>query len=158
MSRVFFFLFFLVFFLSGEAYRWRVCYQQGLPRLVRLSGSFFFDILKIRKFKCLGPNCACRYHQYKLSIPLPCLWFKQCAGRPNFPILSLDGYSSGLLHALLDPEVDNQVASSCRCKLQVAAPAGARCQEQSDRCQVPGGQINGFFGSPGISLETSLTD
>ena len=31
------FLFFLFFFgQSGEAYRWRVCYQRGLPRLVSL--------------------------------------------------------------------------------------------------------------------------
>ena len=45
MSRVtchmeFFLIFFLIFFLfflfgqSGEVYRWRVCYQRGLPRLV----------------------------------------------------------------------------------------------------------------------------
>ena len=27
-------LFFFFFGLSGEAYRWRVCYQRGLPRLV----------------------------------------------------------------------------------------------------------------------------
>ena len=30
-----FFIFIFIFFLqSGEAYRWRVCYQRGLPRLV----------------------------------------------------------------------------------------------------------------------------
>ena len=34
MSRVTCNIFF--FFLSGEAYRWRVCYQRGLPRLVYL--------------------------------------------------------------------------------------------------------------------------
>ena len=39
MSRVTCHIFFLLFFLSflrqgGEAYRWRVCYQRGLPRLV----------------------------------------------------------------------------------------------------------------------------
>ena len=32
----FFFFFFLFFGQSGEAYRWRVCYQRGLPRLVFL--------------------------------------------------------------------------------------------------------------------------
>ena len=32
MSQSFFFLF--LFGQSGEAYRWRVCYQGGLPRLV----------------------------------------------------------------------------------------------------------------------------
>ena len=29
-----FFLFFISFGQSGEVYRWRVCYQRGLPRLL----------------------------------------------------------------------------------------------------------------------------
>ena len=29
-------LFFILFLQSGEASRWRVCYQRGLPRLVLL--------------------------------------------------------------------------------------------------------------------------
>ena len=32
VSHVFFI--FLFFYETGEAYRWRVCYQRGLPRLV----------------------------------------------------------------------------------------------------------------------------
>ena len=35
---------FLFYFLggqSGEAYRWRVCYQRGLPRLVKTETNFF---------------------------------------------------------------------------------------------------------------------
>ena len=36
MSHVTFF--FLFFGQSGEAYRWRVCYQRGLPRLVNRPG------------------------------------------------------------------------------------------------------------------------
>ena len=37
-SHFFYYLFF--FGQSGEAYRWRVCYQRGLPRLVLVSISF----------------------------------------------------------------------------------------------------------------------
>ena len=37
------FIFFLFFGQSGEAYRWRVCYQQGLPRLVyNIKGISFY--------------------------------------------------------------------------------------------------------------------
>ena len=32
----FFFIYFFFFWKSGEDYRWRVCYQRGLPRLVFL--------------------------------------------------------------------------------------------------------------------------
>ena len=31
---IYLFIFYLFFGQSGEAYRWRVCYQRGLPRLV----------------------------------------------------------------------------------------------------------------------------
>ena len=35
MSRVIYLFIFILFFgESGEAFRWRVCYQQGLPHLV----------------------------------------------------------------------------------------------------------------------------
>ena len=43
MSHVNFFFFFF-FGQSGEAYRWRVCYQRGLPRLVLLQEYFFFKV------------------------------------------------------------------------------------------------------------------
>ena len=34
MSRLTIFIFYFFFGQSGEAYRWRVCYRRGLPRLV----------------------------------------------------------------------------------------------------------------------------
>ena len=40
MSHVIFFFFF--FGRTAEAYRWRVCYQRGLPRLVYITYHFFF--------------------------------------------------------------------------------------------------------------------
>ena len=38
-----FFLFIIIFFFGqfGEAYRWRVCYQRGLPRLVYKSSPLY---------------------------------------------------------------------------------------------------------------------
>ena len=38
-----FFFFFFFFGQSGEAYRWRVCYQRGLPRLVFLIWDTLFS-------------------------------------------------------------------------------------------------------------------
>ena len=42
MSHNFYFILFLFFLQSGEAYQWRVGYQRGLPRLVL----FYFNISK----------------------------------------------------------------------------------------------------------------
>ena len=47
VSHVIFFIFFLQ---SGEAYRWRVCYQRGLPRLV----FFLSDIYLFLKFQYIS--------------------------------------------------------------------------------------------------------
>ena len=51
----FYFLFFFIFFSgqSGEAYPWRVCYQQGLPRLVTL--------LIPQIFSLYAPECSPYY-------------------------------------------------------------------------------------------------
>ena len=44
MSHVTCHLFIYLFFgQTGEAYRWRVCYQRGLPRLVFLDDTFNYD-------------------------------------------------------------------------------------------------------------------
>ena len=37
------YLIFIIFLLSGEARRWRVCYQRGLPRLVSVNGIFYLS-------------------------------------------------------------------------------------------------------------------
>ena len=70
MSHFFFFFFFFFFGQSGEAYRWRVCYQRGLPRLVSAM------IAMIRQFKycvCITPR-----HGYKLYAPCSMLCCCMC--------------------------------------------------------------------------------
>ena len=51
VSHVTFFLFFLQ---SGEAYRWRVCYQRGLPRLVSIALSY----IRKGKYRPATPTTA----------------------------------------------------------------------------------------------------
>ena len=75
---VFFFFFFFFFGKSGEDYRWRVCYQRGLPRLV--------SIHSYMSLPCYSPSFSC-----PLSLSLISL---QCL--PNFVIpyfLSLEFHS-----------------------------------------------------------------
>ena len=48
VSRVTCHIFFSFFFRqSGEAYRWRVCYQRGLPRLVLVESKNIFLLVLI---------------------------------------------------------------------------------------------------------------
>ena len=55
MSHFFISIFSLLFFgQSGEAYRWRVCYQRGLPRLVLMVTEHHWAGVKIGRNKKLG--------------------------------------------------------------------------------------------------------
>ena len=60
------FFYFIIFFFGqiGEVYPWRVCYQQGLPRLVfRIS-----VYLKKERTQILGPyNVESIYNIYELT-------------------------------------------------------------------------------------------
>ena len=71
MSRVTFF-FIIIFWQSGEAYRWRVCYQPGLPRLVFLwEWSFVADLAvgnKWFKKKLLKKNMRKKKKNYNLQV------------------------------------------------------------------------------------------
>ena len=61
----FFILFFLFFFFgqSGEVYRWRVCYQRGLPRLV---------FIIARYLKTLSSAVQCCAEQGEQCSPVNC--------------------------------------------------------------------------------------
>ena len=59
VSHVTFFIFYFIilFWQSGEAYRWRVCYQRGLPRLVCLESQIITLSQKCQKSDFLG-HCS----------------------------------------------------------------------------------------------------
>ena len=65
MSHVICLLFLLLFGQSGEAYRWRVCYQRGLPRLV-----FFLFRIGFKSFFSSICLFNLRHHLFLLYIPL----------------------------------------------------------------------------------------
>ena len=58
-----YFIFILFFGQSGEAYRWRVCYQRGLPRLVSVDGGFHleFDYISIQDNHHYSKACTDGY-------------------------------------------------------------------------------------------------
>ena len=74
-------IFFLFFGQSGEAYRWRVCYQWGLPRLVSNTKTKSKSNLLRRRQLSVPPGLAVQYGQH-----LSC-----CQGYVSQPPLSLLG-------------------------------------------------------------------
>ena len=75
MSHVTCNFFFFFFWQSGEAYRWRVCYQRGLPRLVFSPPNSFHHTSLLSLHSCPlqflpnSPDSSASYHQPNLLFP-----------------------------------------------------------------------------------------